>query len=1483
MDLNIQALNGLLTQLIHGINTLNNTVANIATTQTAILEEQTAQRNEQTAIRNEFTRTVEQQTGIRHDITELRQLTQENFARVNLLENQLLTLRQPPTVTAPIPHPTPALTLPLSPPPISPVYPQPIPPRANEAVPHPTPALPITPPPFPGPRPLTLSFPHPIPPTLPLTTTQSPPLITLNIGSPPKRLPAQPIIGGIVPPEINTDLTQNGDNWARVAENKMRTENPAEYAKIAASPDFDPRYFTLVGDGGALAPGSAIYVKDMGLTARARNKVLWTPFLWTQLDERQQRNQRRYPDRMLLITSPYQGRDPVRNIKMGNAVQLANTVVTSNPKKKIVNRGISTLIRELGADTIPIQPHTRAIFSPYVVTQPELLAQFPVEQLGHMRHTAIFSGLVHDYTFTLGDVIPDSLETFRAAIIRGVNHVLQLTADQPVQAWYLLLNYASGNGGAKQISTVTTVRHNILEHIYTRNIGENYLDEVEILGSDADPEAREELRSYFVDLSTFTIRVLDPIRVGGGITRAAEEWLQRCIQGQVTSKNYSACSLEWGKIVNYSSANNGCFFKILYEVIKKNNGVKPASSYKALWKNFDEFFGLKTYGKELPFEDAIRASSWKSFNLQIFNVDGVIIAAGLETSPPQQILRVLYHEKHYFLVSEYHPTLVDNPPIGQPISSNTKTKSINLSALICYYDLETVYSCGIGEEHVEMPYALAHITTDLDNNELIRDTIVVNSPGFHIFDYLLTSCTNLALNRLANGPAEFERSMNIPEQPLTDKQAKIISDIQQVIHQSTSTPHVPSYPPIRLSEGVTGSTSRPVIYNITLRMTAFNGAKFDHWLLFRYLLGRGFKCITAPSSKANTFKFLIYSNTPTAGEYRANPTNTHNTRGEVYGKVYLEVWDPCQFLFTSLNKAAIAFNLPIEKGDFNHNEVQHAYAEGRLEEYLLQHPVNNYVIRDVEILREVSVRFRQACLEAVKKDPLNAPTMASFGWGILSEIHEESGHTDRLQVVPWIRLLTTNGKYIPPTPETMGVTHLGVKEKAKQMRGAKKSIEYDLKKKMQNYLRSAIVGGRVQGIVGDHVRPKDDPLYMVDVVSEYPTVMISGRYPSGTPTLLFNDDENSRSWRNTAFSNAEFIGMYYCRYNQRVLIERTGYVYLPLRIEGHPLKWDNESVLAAGDQEGLLPDVSIRRLLMEGCHVEFAIPTDTQLPHSIIWHATNDTFRDYINLFAKIKSDEDAKPADQRNMAMRELGKLGMNGVSGKASQRQFDSKNVIYSSEEVEKAREEITQRIHQALNQPFSGAKHPEKENFRDGVPKFADTPDIVLIAKNFMMMKVKHYGSKLYPVQLSCFIYAYARDLMWEDIYSRAYLFGGAVWYSDTDSAVINRAQLQDLANRGRLVQNNKKEFGLFELEAEISRIVVAAPKFYALTKTDGSEKLRIKGIRSTDEYLVNGEFRPITGNGVDLLVRKVNGEPITIKSYSIYRQNGKVMYRDLIKQL
>jgi len=226
-------------------------------------------------------------------------------------------------------------------------------------------------------------------------------------------------------------------------------------------------------------------------------------------------------------------------------------------------------------------------------------------------------------------------------------------------------------------------------------------------------------------------------------------------------------------------------------------------------------------------------------------------------------------------------------------------------------------------------------------------------------------------------------------------------------------------------------------------------------------------------------------------------------------------------------------------------------------------------------------------------------------------------------------------------------------------------------------------------------------------------------------------------------------------------------------------------------------------------------------------------------------------------------------------------------------------------------------ESEKCRAYVSKFLETmnkkdiPENNYVSQNYVTFQEKKKKLTHYPVHLSSFIYAYARDYMWQHIFSKAKQFGGECYYTDTDSAVIKYRHMKYLKNQGLLVKEGElKKFGDFEIEKIIKKLIVEGPKFYCLETIEGEIKLRVKGVRPRDSLLLDvdgkvivkkclkkneknlkkgfvfeGKEALVENSGMQLLEAKLGDSTeinkVAIKTFAFYKHQGQLMFRDSIK--
>lgn len=387
---------------------------------------------------------------------------------------------------------------------------------------------------------------------------------------------------------------------------------------------------------------------------------------------------------------------------------------------------------------------------------------------------------------------------------------------------------------------------------------------------------------------------------------------------------------------------------------------------------------------------------------------------------------------------------------------------------------------------------------------------------------------------------------------------------------------------------------------------------------------------------------------------------------------------------------------------------------------------------------------------------------------------------------------------------------------------------------LDEIIRSAITGGRVEGVLGDHIGDFE----MYDVVSLYPYVMQVEGYPVGKELAIRNLEDANRLF--SEVSNC--IGFYAVSYDQSSM--QTHHPILPIRKPDGRLDWSWEGVRAAGPQRAFLPDVTIRDLISSGARVEWSnhlLYQDLPL-YALVWSKAPQgvVFGEYVEMFKRGKQEEDRKKAAglPYNAALREMYKLLLNALSGKMSQRNFISKSKLWTAENP--MREYLTKKVEAGIRP----------------IPHIVCDNVAFTTEKKTLEEAFKH----AHPSQVGVFIYAYARSYMWRLFFSKM-----KVWYTDTDSAVISTNDSR-LLDKRLIVTKDNKEFGMLELETSAQRLIVVAPKTYALLRSRGAgnltgtgpvwvengkqirlsnnrywsfEKVRMKGIRKTDQWYPSPE--------------------------------------------
>lgn len=220
--------------------------------------------------------------------------------------------------------------------------------------------------------------------------------------------------------------------------------------------------------------------------------------------------------------------------------------------------------------------------------------------------------------------------------------------------------------------------------------------------------------------------------------------------------------------------------------------------------------------------------------------------------------------------------------------------------------------------------------------------------------------------------------------------------------------------------------------NVRVVLVAFNGSGFDYYPAIKAL------------SKYFNFGNLLLKN---------NKIYNAKAKSKANSKSYIEFWDPFLFFRGSLDSVAKSFEVDVEKGAFDHAQVQEMYEkDGKTFKWNkgeISKKIKKYNDLDVEVLYKVVMKMSD-----VMPNMFDYCTSSSYAF---SQFSQEC-------------------KY-------------------------KENITKTLDKEKYEFIRRAIVGGRTQTIqkYTTYSQTPNDLLCMIDVVSLYPSQMVNRKFPIGKP------------------------------------------------------------------------------------------------------------------------------------------------------------------------------------------------------------------------------------------------------------------------------------------------------------------------------------------------------------------------------------------------
>ena len=374
------------------------------------------------------------------------------------------------------------------------------------------------------------------------------------------------------------------------------------------------------------------------------------------------------------------------------------------------------------------------------------------------------------------------------------------------------------------------------------------------------------------------------------------------------------------------------------------------------------------------------------------------------------------------------------------------------------------------------------------------------------------------------------------------------------------------------------------------------------------------------------------------------------------------------------------------------------------------------------------------------------------------------------------------------------------------------------------------IAGRVCGDVGDFKKS----FVLLDIVSLYPSRMKSCSFPYGEE-MLANKEDGER-----IIASNEYVSRFY------VDLYQPNKILLGSRKEDGRLDWTDKS----RDQKNVfLNSEMIRYLREEGCIV-------TVVGLGVYWRATTECYSSFVEKFSDLKIEEDRLISEGGgSKSKRTIIKLIMNSLSGKPLQKHYKKETRMWRSGKKtfgEFIAEDGRELVDFHMIGPYSA---------------FAE----------FSVAEAEWY-KRAKPSQLGDFIYSHSRIHMNRLLFSKYHIY-----YSDTDSAIVDYSNYEDLIKRG-VVGN---ELGKLKLEYKFNRLIVLCPKMYLCLMDNEIVKKSIKGVRESDSWCEkkDGEYKPIESSLIEFFESMLRNKKCYVKTWSFFNDvsNLNIVHRTQTKEL
>lgn len=976
------------------------------------------------------------------------------------------------------------------------------------------------------------------------------------------------------------------------------------------------------------------------------------------------------------------------------------------------------------------------------------------------------------------------------------------------------------------------------------NLGDNMSQSLENLSYGAD----ESLQFLTLDMTRFQIRRIDPYRIGGGRSRITvvkgKEWED--VLSMIKENKKGIVTLKWGKVEILQHKPNMCFAAALSKQLKIMGVLDSGARYDNLYKLIPYLGALK--GVAINQKEAAYITTSLGLDFELYNSEGELVYQDVAPNNP-------YSED----TSEF---ILDN-------FNKNKGNTLRLAWIPEHYILI-----------LSMSKISDNLLHDTEEEELTdNDTVVLLEPEIAYYDLETIMDREGDVVPYSNAyEMDNEYFMDISHTPSLDIFSKMMHRFQ-----------------------LKGSGKR-------WYLCAYNGSKFDHIMLFIFVLLSGYEIPKGnepnPTGSSHTFSFRFrspMSNKWKEDEYKRRlEIELESSTSDKYANKIKEnlknlidsemsmitVWDPCLYLRKPLHQAATDFKIGINKLGFDHEVVQEMYDKDQLHEWLQSNrgKLHEYNIQDVKVMKLLTEKLFDSLEE-----------ITQMRWYEIVKYPTSPG----LAYAWWKKILESEKSKYPKGEDPI--------YKAVSTRG------YD------EVVRKAITAGRVQGEIGRH--KFKEAMIMVDVVSLYPFVMKSGDYPEGEEEILSSTEDCLDRYERGV------LGIYYCRWDQSNLKTQ---LILPTRVNGK-LDWTHEK-----KGEGYVPSRTIDQLLDYGCNVVFLSPNPTKIEHvkqlvnevdyeekdketkmtiemkeeleaqcikvykrrdgrltyyqnkvvcGICWERRGNPFDSYVDTLADMKNQQDEyasgktkEEKDKFNPALREMIKMLLNSLSGKVAQRNFtkryelihDYNEMRYTLDKIigTQASKEFSQKNQGLIPKDREGSEESVKlhkylevrEGMYDNIDMIKSIDIEFLVQKGrdeISWLSWDDYGYNkrvAKPSQLGVFIYANARAYMYDNVFSKM-----KVWYTDTDSAMIRKSDFNKINEElvcnyvnaeNELKVKRKKKFGDYEVEwndtAVYDELIVLAPKMYAFLWRGKVVKAKYKGVGKKDYYEDNNKWVEVQSN-------------------------------------